>query len=208
MLEYLLTFLVFTPLAGSLLCWFVPANKASITKFLALSVSLIQLILMFLMILHWEKGKAGVNELSEFQFVEQATWIRLSLGDYGTLASDYLIGIDGFSIMMVILSVIVLFVGVISSWQIKDRQKSYYSLYLLLNGSIIGCFVALDFLLFYVFFEFMLLPMYFLIGLWGGPRREYAAVKFFLYTLAGSLLILIVMIGLSISSNVDGLQYL
>lgn len=206
MLEYLLTLLVLTPLAGSLFCWFVPPGKASITKFIALSVSIIQVFLMTMMILNWQNGQAGINELSGFQFVEQATWIRLSLGEFGTLASDYLIGIDGFSVMMVILSVVVLFVGVISSWQIKDRQKSYYSLYLLLNGSIIGCFVALDFLLFYIFFEFMLLPMYFLIGLWGGPRREYAAVKFFLYTLAGSLLILIVMIGLAISSNVDGMH--
>lgn len=206
MLDYLLSLLIFTPLAGSVLCWLIPKNNASVTKYIALVVSLIQIILTFFLITSWQKGITGINDITGFQFVEKANWIRLSLGDMGTLAADYFVGIDGISVMMVILAVIVLFVGVISSWKITDRQNGYFSLYLLLNGSIIGCFVALDFLLFYLFFEFMLLPMYFLIGLWGGPKREYASIKFFLYTLAGSLLILIVMIGLVLSSNVDGMH--
>ncbi|MGK7392032.1 MAG: complex I subunit 4 family protein [Candidatus Cyclobacteriaceae bacterium M2_1C_046] len=206
MLDYLLSLLIFIPLAGSALCLVIPKNNASVARYIALLVSVIQIILTLFLIGGWQKGITGVNDITGFQFVEKASWIRLSLGDIGTLAADYFIGIDGISVMMVILAVIVLFVGVISSWKVTDRQKSYFSLYLLLNGSIIGCFVALDFLLFYLFFEFMLLPMYFLIGLWGGPRREYASIKFFLYTLAGSLLILIVMIGLALSSNVDGVH--
>jgi len=103
------------------------------------------------------------------------------------------------SFPLVLLTAVVMLVGVISSWNIQERQRAYFSLYLLLTGSVMGCFLALDFFLFFLFFEFMLLPMYFLIGLWGGPRREYASLKFFLYTLFGSVLILLVMIGLSMS---------
>ncbi len=100
---------------------------------------------------------------------------------------------------LVVMSTILLVIGVISSWKLDHKVKGYFLLYLILSGSLIGCFVALDFFLFYVFFEFMLLPMFFLIGIWGGPNRSYASIKFFLYTLLGSLLILIVMIGLYLS---------
>ncbi|MEI9917965.1 MAG: NADH-quinone oxidoreductase subunit M [Bacteroidota bacterium] len=95
----------------------------------------------------------------------------------------------------------VLLIAVISSWQVTDRPKGYFALLLILNGAVIGSFCALDLLLFYLFFEFMLLPMYFLIGIWGGPKREYASIKFFLYTLLGSILILLIVIGLYISSG-------
>jgi NADH-quinone oxidoreductase subunit M len=100
---------------------------------------------------------------------------------------------------MVLLAGIVLTVGAIASFNINKNQKGYHALYLLLASTVMGCFVALDFFLFFLFFEFMLLPMYFLIGLWGGARSAYAAIKFFLYTLAGSLMILVVMIALYIS---------
>jgi NADH-quinone oxidoreductase subunit M len=92
-------------------------------------------------------------------------------------------------------------IATLSSWQVSKSVKGYFILLLILNSAIIGSFTALDFLLFYLFFEFMLLPMFFLIGIWGGPKREYASIKFFLYTLFGSILILIVMIGLYISVN-------
>lgn len=135
-----------------------------------------------------------------YQLIEQANWITLPLGSLGIASIDYLVGVDGISLPLVVLSAAVMLVGVLSSWTtIKTRHRAYYSLYLLLTGTIMGCFVALDFFLFFLFFEFMLLPMYFLIGLWGGPRREYASIKFFLYTLLGSLLILLVMIGLYLS---------
>src|SRR5690606_41432479 len=95
--------------------------------------------------------------------------------------------------------VFVLLLTTISSWTIDTSVKGYFTLLLVLNASIIGSFTALDMLLFYLFFEFMLLPMFFLIAIWGGARREYASIKFFLYTLLGSVFILIVMIGLYIS---------
>jgi NADH-quinone oxidoreductase subunit M len=106
------------------------------------------------------------------------------------------VGVDGISLSMVLLTGVIGFIGIISSWKIARNIKAYFALYMLLLASVMGCFLALDMFLFYLFFEFMLLPMYFLIGIWGGPRREYAAIKFFIYTLIGSLLILVVMIGL------------
>ena len=204
--DYLLSLLILLPLAGSLLCMIIPAGGREINKYISTGISLIQLIIVIVILLQYDVTREGISTLNGFQFVEQATWIRLSLGEWGTIAADYLIGVDGISILMVVLAVVVLLVGNIASWNHTDRSKGYFSLYLLLNASIIGCFVALDFLLFYLFFEFMLLPMYFLIGLWGGPRREYAAIKFFLYTLAGSLLIIVVMIGLVLSSDVGGMH--
>ena len=141
------------------------------------------------------------------QMMEKASWFSLKLGSLGALSVDYFLGVDGLNISMVLLAGIVLFIGAIACWNIKEKKKAYFSLYLLLCTSVLGCFVALDFFLFYLFFEFMLLPMYFLIGIWGGPRREYAAIKFFLYTLAGSILILIVMIGLY-NSVYDPIRYL
>ncbi len=134
-----------------------------------------------------------------YQLLEQANWITLPLGSLGVVSIDYLLGVDGISLPLVLLSALVLLVGAVASWGITERLKAYFLLYLLLTSAVIGCFIALDFFLFFLFFEFMLLPMYFLIGLWGGPRREYASIKFFLYTLFGSVLILLVMIALYLS---------
>jgi NADH-quinone oxidoreductase subunit M len=131
--------------------------------------------------------------------VEKLDWITLDLGNFGKLSVDYFLGVDGLSISLVLLSAIVLFIASISSWTTSKFTKGYFLLFLLLNASIMGTFIALDFFLFFLFFEFMLLPMYFLIGIWGGPRKNYASIKFFLYTLLGSVFILIIMIGLYIS---------
>jgi NADH-quinone oxidoreductase subunit M len=177
----------------------LPKNKPQHYKFIALGVSVVQLLIMVLIFIQFSPI-AGVNDASTFQFVERVQWISMDLSSYGQLSAEYFVGIDGLSVAMVLLSIIVFFIAVISSWRVNDRVKGYFSLLLVLNASVIGCFLALDFLLFYLFFEFMLLPMYFLIGLWGGPRREYASIKFFLYTLFGSVLILIVMIALNLST--------
>ncbi len=130
-------------------------------------------------------------------------WIRLknSLGEV-LLAVDYAIGIDGLNVWFVVLTTFIMLCGAVASTPhtIQKQTKGYFALLLLLSTSIVGCFVALDFFLFYLFFEFMLFPMYFLIGIWGGTRREYAAVKFFLYTLVGSIFILIGMIALYASA--------
>ncbi len=108
---------------------------------------------------------------------------------------EYFIGIDGISMALILLTTVLFFVSMIASWTITKYVKGYCALFLILETGVLGSFFALDFFLFYIFWEVMLLPMYFLIGVWGGPRREYAAIKFFLYTLLGSVFILIAMLG-------------
>ncbi len=148
---------------------------------------------------HFNPNLHGISTTESMQFVEKYSWITLSLGSLGKLSIQYFVGLDGLNVSMVLLSGLVLLAGAISSWKIGTKIQGYHALYLLLSGSIMGCFVALDFFLFFLFFEFMLLPMYFLIGIWGGVRREYASIKFFIYTLAGSVCILVVMIMLAFS---------
>lgn len=192
---YLLSILLFLPLAAAFLLLLIPNRFTSAFRWVALSASLLQLIFLLQLFQHYAVGT------KDYQFIERADWIVLSLGDWGTFRAEYLIGIDGLSFPLVVLSVFVLLIAVGASWNVSENTKGYFALLLILNTAIIGSFVALDLLLFYLFFEFMLLPMYFLIGIWGGPRREYASIKFFLYTLLGSLFILIVIIGLYLSST-------
>jgi NADH-quinone oxidoreductase subunit M len=191
-MQHLLSYLIFTPLLAAVVALLIPANKKNTFRILTLLVSLIQIVIMILIAIQY-KHHAGV------QLTERIPWITMELGQWGFLQAEYFVGLDGLSFPMVALSVGIMTIAVISSWTIEKSQKGYFILLLILNGAIIGSFCALDFLLFYVFFEFMLLPMYFLIGIWGGPRREYASIKFFLYTLLGSILILIVIIGLYLS---------
>ncbi|OIN60439.1 complex I subunit 4 family protein [Arsenicibacter rosenii] len=189
----ILSLLIFLPLIGALVVALLPDNQHIPFKWLTLGVAMAELLLSVVAYTQFDQQQAG------YQLLEQADWITLPLGNLGVVSIDYLLGVDGISLPLVVLSSVILLIGVLSSWTIENRQKAYFSLYLLLSGTIMGCFVALDFFLFFLFFEFMLLPMYFLIGLWGGPRREYASIKFFLYTLLGSVLILLVMIGLYLS---------
>ncbi|QSE95947.1 complex I subunit 4 family protein [Fulvivirga lutea] len=194
----LLSILIFLPILASAIVAFSPISQ-KVTKYITLIVAAVQLCIAIGLYLNFSQS-AGEYGLASFSYVEKVKWFEFSLANYGKISADYFVGIDGLGLSMVLLSVLVMVIATISSWNITDRYKGYFALFLLLNGAIIGCFVALDFLLFYLFFEFMLLPMYFLIGLWGGPRREYASIKFFLYTLFGSILILIVLIALNIST--------
>ena len=189
----MLSLLIFLPLLGALVVALLPDNQGRVFRWIALLITLVEVVLAAAAYASFDTALAG------YQLVEQADWITLPLGGLGVASIDYLVGIDGISMPLVVLSAVVMLIGVVASWQLNHRLKAYYALYLLLTGTIMGCFVALDFFLFFLFFEFMLLPMYFLIGLWGGPRREYASIKFFLYTLLGSLLILLVMISLYLS---------
>jgi NADH-quinone oxidoreductase subunit M len=189
----ILSLLIFIPIFASLILAFTPERFVPYFKWITLIVTGVELLLCVFVYFQFDR------QVADYQFLEQYDWITLPLGNLGIGSIDYLLGVDGISMPMVLLTGIVMFVGAISSFEIKEKSRGYFSLYLLLSGSIIGCFIALDMFLFYLFFEFMLLPMYFLIGLWGGPRREYASIKFFLYTLVGSIFILIVMIGLYLS---------
>lgn len=189
----MLSILVFLPLLGSFIVALLPESQTARFRWIALIITAAEVVLAGLAYRAFDPAVAG------YQLLEQADWITLPLGRLGIASVDYLVGVDGISLPLVLLSAVVMLVGVVSSWNMTHRLRAYYALYLLLTGTIMGCFVALDFFLFFLFFEFMLLPMYFLIGLWGGERREYASIKFFLYTLLGSLLILLVMIGLYLS---------
>lgn len=198
MSNHLLSFLVFTPLVAALILLTVPRPQVSAFRWICLITSLFQMVILAGVAAEY-RGEAG-----ELRLVEQIPWFSLDLGTWGKLNAQYFVGIDGLSFPLVALTVIVMTIASLSSWNIKGNEKGYFTLILILNGAIVGSFVALDLLLFYLFFEFMLLPMFFLIGIWGGPRREYASVKFFLYTLLGSILILIAFIGLYLSHAAPG----
>jgi NADH-quinone oxidoreductase subunit M len=192
MQHYLISFLIFSPLAAALIGLFLSPKSANSFRYLTLAANIVQIITAITMVFSYTAS-------AEMQFVEHQPWITLELGAWGILKASYFVGTDGLSFPMVILSVFILFIATISSWNVRENVKGYFLLLLILNASILGSFTALDFLLFYLFFEFMLLPMFFLIAIWGGPRREYASIKFFLYTLLGSIFILVAMIGLYLS---------
>ena len=196
--DYLLSLLIVIPLIGAVGVFAMPKNQEGYYKYIALGSMILELLVVLMVVFTFDSSLQGYGANS-LQLVEKVPWIDLNIGSLGSISIQYYLGVDGLSILMVLLSGIVLLVGIISSWKIQENKKGYFILYLILSASIMGCFVAIDFFLFYIFFEFMLLPMYFLIGMWGGKRRAYASMKFFIYTLVGSLLILIVMIGLNLS---------
>jgi NADH-quinone oxidoreductase subunit M len=196
MLPYVISLLIFTPLVVAAVALLVPARSAGLFRWLALGASVIQLVVTLFMLINYQGGA--------LQFIEQQNWITLELGTWGTLKAQYFVAVDGMSLPLVVLSVVVMLIATVASWGVDKSVKGYFVLLLILNAAIIGSFTALDFLLFYLFFEFMLLPMFFLIGIWGGPRREYASIKFFLYTLLGSIFILIALIALYISVQTPG----
>jgi NADH-quinone oxidoreductase subunit M len=183
MQAHILSIILFTPLVGAILLLFVPKeNKDAIrwiANIFALGGFLISLPLVpWFWELRFEPG---------FKFVEGAAnnWIP-------SIGAGYVLGIDGISFLLIMLTTLLGWVSILSSWTaIENRVKEYYIWFLILQTGMLGVFMALDFFLFFVFWEAMLVPMYLLIGIWGGPRKLYAAIKFFLYTLAGSVLMLL-----------------
>ncbi len=195
MSNYLVTSLILVPLAAALFLAVIPAQRANVFRAVALAVSVVQIMLVTALIARFNVS-AGNEHLQT-----RTPWLRIDLGSLGTLQADFFLAVDGLSLALIALSVVVLMIATLASWRMVDKAKGYFILLLILNGSIFGTFAAMDLLLFYLFFEFILLPMYFLIGIWGGPRREYASIKFFLYTLLGSILILIAIIVLYLAGN-------
>jgi len=179
----LLTWMTFFPVIGMVVLTFTPSGARNLHRWIALAASAIPLGLSVQLILGFDRATTDI------QFWTQVSWIR-------SFNIEYMVGVDGISVTMVLLTAFLSFLCIIASWGIEKATKGYFALFLLLEAGMLGVFCALDFFLFYVFWEVMLLPMYFLIGIWGGPRREYAAIKFFLYTLAGSVLMLLAMIAL------------
>ena len=198
----ILSLITFLPVLGMILILFIPKEQPKTVKYLSLAITGIQLVLAIILLANYNYGMAGVYEEKSFQFIEKFRWINITgISWLGTVKIDYFLGLDGLSMPMVLLTAIISFIACISSWTITKSVKGFFALFLLLDTGMMGVFVALDFFLFYVFWELMLLPMYFLIGIWGGPRKEYAAIKFFIYTLFGSVFILLVMIGLYFSTT-------
>jgi NADH-quinone oxidoreductase subunit M len=198
----ILTLLTFLPIVGMVIILFLPKGQGNAIKYTALAATGLQVILAAILLANYDYSAGGIFEQSSFQFKEQFRWIEITgISWLGTVKVDYFLGVDGLSVPMVLLTAIISFIATISSWNIPRALKGYFALFLLLDTGMMGVFVALDFFLFYVFWEIMLLPMYFLIGIWGGPRKEYAAIKFFIYTLFGSIFILLVMIGLYFSAT-------
>jgi NADH-quinone oxidoreductase subunit M len=199
----ILSWITLLPVLGMVVVLLLPRQQLSAIRWTALLMTVLQLVLAAIIFARFDRGMAGINTQAGMQFVEKASWIDIkSVAWFGRVHIEYLLGIDGLSVVMVLLTALISFVAVISSWTIEKSVKGYFALFLLLDTGMMGVFVSLDFFLFYVFWELMLLPMYFLIGVWGGPRREYAAIKFFLYTLFGSVLMLLAMIALYFSVNV------
>lgn len=178
----LLSLVLLTPLAGMLVLLFLPAANRKLIRIWANVAGFLGFLASLPLAVHFDKNIAG------FQFMEDFNWIPF-------LGARYTLGIDGISLLLVMLTTVTSFLAILCSWSaVEDRLKSYYSMLLLLETGMIGVFLALDFFLFYVFWEVVLVPMYFLIGVWGGPRKLYAAIKFFLYTLTGSVLMLVAML--------------
>ncbi len=184
----IITTTIFLPLLGALLLQFIPRSKANLIRTFALLVTLIDLGLGISVLTGYKLGLAGM------QFVEKASWIPRA-------GISYHVGLDGISLPLFELTLLLTVVAVLASWSIKNRVREHYSLMLLLAVGMLGTFAALDFVLFYIFWELVLIPMYFIIGIWGGENRNYAAVKFFLYTLAGSVLMLVGILTLYFTSG-------
>lgn len=174
----LLSIVTFLPLAGALLIALIPKDSERLIRVATLVVSLVAFAFSLVVLQRFDSGTGG------FQLVEKARWIPSS-------GASYQLGIDGISLWMVMLTTLLFPLSILASWTSSKKVKTFHIVLLVLETAILGVFLALDLLLFYVFWEGMLIPMYFIIGVWGYERRIYAAVKFFLYTLTASLLMLV-----------------
>src|SRR5690348_8388749 len=183
MQNHILSIILFTPLVGALVLLFVPKENKNAIRWIANLFALAGLIVSIPLIpWFW-----AVKDQPGFKFIEGAAnnWIP-------SIGAGYYLGIDGLSFLLIILTTLLGSISILSSWNaIQDRVKEYYAWFLVLQTGMLGVFMALDMFLFFVFWEAMLVPMYLLIGIWGGPRKLYAAIKFFLYTLLGSVLMLL-----------------
>ena len=185
--QHLLSIVLFAPLAGFAVLLLIPGSQKNLIKVWANLVGFASFLVSLPLVTRFDNDTPGFQSIMhpQFHFEESANWIP-------SLGAHYHIGIDGISLLLIMLTTLMGFLAILSSWNaIDERVKEYYAMFLLLQTGMIGVFVSLDFFLFYVFWELVLVPMYFIIGVWGGPRKLYAAIKFFLYTRAGSVLMLL-----------------
>ncbi len=193
----LLTAVVFLPAIGAILLALFPPEDHANLKATALGIALLDLLLSVPLWIQFH------GQMASYQFVKKLPWINLPGGAEGASSINYHIGVDGISLVLILLTTFLMPLTLLGAWRaIEHRVKEFVIAMLVLQTGMLGAFVALDLFLFYVFWEAMLIPMYFLIGIWGGQRRVYAAVKFFIFTMAGSLLMLIAII--FVASQTDG----
>lgn len=179
----ILNWVLWLPIIGMVGVLLTPKAKENVIRLVTLVTTSITLILTVVLYLNFDTTTA------DMQFVTKVPWIP-------QFHINYYLGIDGITMLMTFLNALLFFICTLSSWTVEKSVKSYFALLLMLQSTVFGVFFALDFFLFYVYWEVMLLPMFFLIGIWGGENREYAAIKFFLYTFFGSIFMLVAMIAL------------
>jgi NADH-quinone oxidoreductase subunit M len=230
--------LVFAPTLFALILVFIPKGKEELMRWIALLGTGVTLALSLIVLIGYLEvpgvltpgDRAGLEKRAADAAAKQAITIDAQSGQtkgggpadpndwigripwIKAFNIEYYLGVDGISLPLIVLTTALCFLAMIASWRIEKHVKGYLMLFLILETGMVGTFVALDFFLFYIFWEVMLLPMYFLIGIWGGPRREYAAIKFFLYTLLGSVFILIALLGFYFTDvrdfvNQDSVRY-
>ncbi|MAU24493.1 MAG: oxidoreductase [Chloroflexi bacterium] len=192
-MNYLVTITVFFPALTAIFLLFLKTRNHIV--FASIISSIITFILSLILFLSYDKSLGGI------QFIDHIKWI-----DSFNIKSSYLVGIDGFSAPLVLLTGLLSLVAFMASWRIQSRVKEYFIWILLLQMSVLGVFTSLDLLLFFVFFEFELIPMYMLISIWGSGRKEYSATKFVIFTLAGGAFMLIAILALFSSSSVTNLS--
>lgn len=190
----LLDVVIFLPLVGAIAVGLLPRKDVRTIRYLALGVTLLTFLLSAGLLLNFDSGDAG------FQLGSRAEWVP----DWGV---SYITGLDGASLWMIMLTTFLMPVGVLASWSIARREKVYFIFLLALETGMLGVFSSLDLFLFYLFWEATLVPMYFLIGMWGYSRSRYAAMKFFLFTLFGSLLMLVGIVYLYFSGDPQTFDY-
>jgi NADH-quinone oxidoreductase subunit M len=186
-----LTLVTFLPLVGAVVILFLKAEQKNAARWIALVTSLATLGVSIAVLVQFNPADTNL------QFVDRASWIQVAGWNI-----QYFLGVDGLSILLLMLTTLLTPISILSSWTaVEERVKDFMFFFLLLEVGMVGVFLAQDLFLFYIFWEFTLVPMYFLIGIWGGGRRMYAAIKFFLYTMAGSILMLLAILWLGIQGG-------
>ena len=182
----LLTYLILIPLIGSFLILFIKKEQPNLIRYAALGISTVAFLLSLVIYFQFDSTN------SDFQFINKIEWIK-------GLSIHYHVGVDGMSLLLVLLTTFLTPLTLISSWSsIETKVKEFTFFFLMLEVGMLGVFISLDLFLFYIFWEAMLIPMYFIIGIWGGKERVYAAIKFFIYTMFGSLLMLVAIVWMAV----------
>jgi NADH-quinone oxidoreductase subunit M len=195
----LVTFVIFFPLAGALIALFLPRDREHYAKWLAAAVSAVVLACVIGLFIAYDRDDGG------YQFVTETTWID---SDFSDFTLQYAVGLDGLSLPLVLLTAFLGLVSVLISWRIDRRPREYYAWLLVLETSLLGVFSSLDFVLFFLFWEIELIPMYFLISIWGSGNRVYSAWKYVLYTFFGSALMLVGILTLGFTAGTFDLREL